>query len=336
MDRAFAVLEESCVSQEICGAVAAVVAGHQVVGPRAFGRSSLVPEGPKLDADAIFDLASLTKVVATLPCVLRLVAAGEVRLDQEAGCFLPELAGTGPGRATLLELLTHTSGLSAHYPFYRENLDRAGLLKFIGGMPLLPRGQVVYSDIGFILLGFIVEQVLGAGLDQEAARTVFSPLGMDSTGFGLTGTSRAVATELGVPAGVVHDENARAMGGVAGHAGLFSSAPDLVRYARVWLDHGTPLLDSWLVAMATRDCTGGQGRGLGWFLPGPGSVFPPAGYGHTGFTGTSLWLDPRPGLAVILLTNAVHPARGNPATPRVRRDFHRAVYEWACREMGGV
>lgn len=326
VDRAWAVLEASCASGELCGAVAGVVSG-EVVATRAFGHSSQMPGGARLGLDAIFDLASLTKVVATLPCILQAVGSKDARLDHKASDFLPELVGTPPGQATLLQLLTHTSGLPAHHPFYREITDRAGILRAVVGMPLATRGEVVYSDIGFILLGWVVEALAAAGLDRVAERQVFRPLGMVDTAFGAGDQTRAVATELGVPLGIVHDENARSMGGVAGHAGLFSTASDLAKYVQVWMNGGRKLLPPNLAGLATRDCTGGQGRGLGWLIPGPDSVFPRAGYGHTGFTGTSLWLHPPSRLAVILLTNAVHPTRGNPATPRIRREFHRAVWD---------
>lgn len=326
VDKAWAVLEESCASGELCGAVAAVVGGD-LVTIQAFGSSSQVPEGAKLGLHAKFDLASLTKVVATLPCVLQLVGGKDARLDHRACDFLPELARTVPGQATLFELMTHTSGLPAHHPFYRETPDREGILRAVAAMPLATRGEVVYSDIGFILLGWVVEELAGSKLDRWAERQVFRPLGMADTAFGAQASARVVATELGVPLGVVHDENARSMGGIAGHAGLFSTAGDLVKYVQVWMNGGGELLPSSLAELATRDCTGGQGRGLGWLIPGPDSVFPRAGYGHTGFTGTSLWLHPPSRLAVVLLTNAVHPTRGNPATPRIRREFHRAVWQ---------
>lgn len=334
VDKAWAVLEASCASGELCGAVAGVVSGD-VVAMQAFGHSSQGPGGTKLGLDAIFDLASLTKVVATLPCILQAVGGRDTRLDHTVSDFLPELEGTAPGQATLFQLLTHTSGLPAHHPFYRETPDRAGILRVVAGMPLATRGEVVYSDIGFILLGWVVEALAGAGLDRVAGRRVFVPLGMVDTAFGAGAGTRVVATELGVPLGVVHDENARSMGGVAGHAGLFSTISDLAKYVQVWMNGGRKLLSPALAELATRDCTGGQGRGLGWLIPGPDSVFPRAGYGHTGFTGTSLWIYPPSRLAVVLLTNAVHPTRGNPATPRIRREFHRAVWDARDQRPGG-
>jgi CubicO group peptidase (beta-lactamase class C family) len=306
--------------------VAAVIAAGCAVGPRAYGRYSLVPEGEPLDPQAVFDLASLTKVVATLPCVLRLVQEGSVRLDDHIGMYLGGLHGSPAGDATVRQLLTHTSGLPAHHHFWREQSDGASILACIRRFQLDHREQVVYSDIGFILLGYLVEAVRGAGLDQVGRAEVFAPLGMQATAYGPRREAVVVPTELGTERGVVHDENARAMGGVAGHAGLFAPAADLVPYCRLWLQGGSPLLDPGLVRLAVSDCSHGQGRGLGWLLPGAGSVFPSAGVAHTGFTGTSLWLEPRLGVAAVLLTNAVHPARGNPATPRLRTEFHRAVY----------
>jgi CubicO group peptidase (beta-lactamase class C family) len=329
--------------------------------------------------DTIFDLASLTKVVSTLPCVLKLVAAGQLGLDHQARRYLPGFDGTGKDAVTVRQLLTHTSGLPDHRRYYEYLNDPAAVRTAALAEPLVatPGSRVCYSDVGFITLGELSAAVAGAGLDRLVAELVCAPLGMTDTGYlpdaGLV--SRIASTEAVVgtgqgddlpcsaalaKTGVVHDENAEVLGGVAGHAGLFGTAADLGRYAAAWAasESGQAIslgLPGWLQAEALRCQTDGlpgvsrpggadptrpdaDRRGLGWGLRGDrwdnmGDGWPFSGAGHTGFTGTSLSVDPASGLWAVLLTNAVHFGRGpEHSVVRLRKQVHAAV---AVALLGG-
>lgn len=352
LDRAFGVVERFVKDGRIPGAVALVGSPAQVYGPRAYGWAALEPRRRPMEVDTLFDLASLTKVVATAAVAWRLLDEGLIRLDDPVRHFIPDYGAkdrgssrTWKGQVALRHLLTHTSGISAWEPLYtvpgtpEERFQR--LLMYPLQHP--PGARVVYSCLGFILLGQILAMVAGRPLDQLAREEVFEPLGMRATGFRPPGAARArvAATELapdvgGILEGIVHDENARALGGVAGNAGLFSTAGDLARFAQEVLKalRGEGALWSPAVmALATRSLTPGleEERGLGWQLSGgrpfssAGDLFSPKAFGHTGFTGTSLWIDPERELFAILLTNRVHPSRANQAHLRLRPLFHNAV-----------
>jgi CubicO group peptidase (beta-lactamase class C family) len=313
-------------------------------------------------SDTIFDLASLTKVVATLPCVLRLIAQGEIGLDDEAHRYLADFSGTGKDQVTIRHLLTHTSGLPDHRPYYERLHDPAQVRAAALAEPLLwaPGSTFCYSDIGFITLGELCAVVAGCSLDKLATELVFAPLRMKDTGY-LPAAARVGQVASTEPVGgvaktgVVHDENAEALGGVAGHAGLFGTAADLARYAAAWADAGSEpatalRLPAGLVAEALRCQTEGVPagmpsgetlppgrerlpgrRGLGWGLRGDrwdnmGDGWPLTGAGHTGFTGTCLSIDPVSGMWLVLLTNAVHFGRGpDHAVAPLRRKVHAMV-----------
>jgi CubicO group peptidase (beta-lactamase class C family) len=294
-------------------------------------------------ADTIFDLASLTKVVATLPCVLHLVAAGQVELDDPVHRYLPAFGGEGKDTVTIRQLLAHIAGLPAHRKYYEELSDAGQARAAAVAEPLecAPGTVVCYSDVGFITAGELASAVAGCRLDELVQQVVCRPLGMTDTGYrpepGLA--PRIAATELvdgAAKVGVVHDENAELLGGIAGHAGLFGTARDLSRYAAAWASpqlFAALGLPDWLRAEAVRCHTDGLGgrRGLGWGLrldrfDNMGDGWPLAGAGHTGFTGTSLSLDPDSGLWAVLLTNAVHFGRGpEHSAVALRKQVHAAV-----------
>jgi CubicO group peptidase (beta-lactamase class C family) len=288
-------------------------------------------------ADTVFDLASLNKVTATLPCVLHLLARGAAGLDDPVVRYLPAFGGPGKDLVTVRHLLAHTSGLPGHQPYHRTLRGRAVAAAALAE-PLVarPGAAVCYSDIGFIVLGELAATVAGCGLARLTREVVCAPLGM-SARYLPPGewAPRIAATEpvAGVAkAGVVHDENAEALGGVAGHAGLFGTAADLARYAAAWLAGGVLLSDE-LRDEALRCQTGRLGgrRGLGWGLRGDrwdnmGPGWPASGAGHTGFTGTSLSIDPVSGLWAVLLTNAVHYGRGpEHSVVSLREQVHAAL-----------
>ena len=325
------------------GAVALVAHRDQIVLEQACGWAVVEPERIPMAVETRFDLASLTKVVASLPAILRLIDQEEISLDSPVAAILPSLAADAAKRQiTVRHLLSHTSGLPAWLPVY---LDRTGPDAYVGAIaraPLEsePGSNVVYSDLGFILLGEIIRQVTGDDVATYAEREIFAPLGMTATEFRPPRSRRRsiAATERGNPReiemtgdraadfadwrqeiiwGEVHDGNAHyGLSGVAGHAGLFGNAADLLRYGRCWLHggvwDGTQLLSETIVAEATREQA--PGRGLGWRVAGPAAdpdeLVAPLGadaYGHTGFTGTALWVAPALELVAVLLTNRVHP-----------------------------
>jgi CubicO group peptidase (beta-lactamase class C family) len=330
------------------GAVAVVVRGGVVVLHRAMGWAQVNPEPERrpMALDSLFDLASLTKVMATLPSVLCLLEQGAFRLDDRVHFFFPEFTGDGKEEVRIRHLLTHTAGLSEWLPLEQAAGTRAERIDRILRAPLkaAPGSQVIYSDLGFILLGELVTKVSGRPLDQFAQERVFQPLGLPTAGFNPPAELRArcAATEyreyLGRhQVGEVHDERATALGGVAGHAGLFATAAEVAAYGQMWLRGGagglSRVLSPATVAAATQNLTAGlgDGRGLGWMVLSPGDefmscgdLFSPGSFGHTGFTGTCLWVDPVRQLVVALLTNNVHFGRSD-VTIRLRPRFHNAV-----------
>lgn len=319
------IMNQAVASGTIPGGV--VVVGHngKVVYRKAYGQRSLEPTKEAMMVDTIFDMASLTKCIATATSIMKLVEDGKVRLNDPVATYLPEFAKNGKDNITVRQLLTHYSGL-------REDLD----LKFpwegrdtayrmvMDEKPVFPIGaRFLYSDINFETLGFIVEKVSGMPLDQFAAKNIYEPLGMKDTRFNppAAWASRIAPTEYDeknhMLRGVVHDPTARRMGGVAGHAGLFSTADDVAKYAQDMLSGFKVLSQLSVEKMSTPQqppiATGV--RGLGWDIDSPfasnrGELLPVGSYGHTGFTGTSLWIDPVTNSYVIILTNAVHPHVG--------------------------
>lgn len=307
---------------------AVLIVGHngEIVHRKAYGNRALIPSREPMTADTIFDCASLTKVVATTTAVMMLVEEGKLRLGERLTKYLPDFAA-GKSPITIEQLLTHYSGL-------RPDLDlepawssyQTGVTKAFQEKPVAsPGSRFIYSDINYILLGELVREVSGKPLDQFARERIFEPLGMADSGFRPDNSlfPRIAPTERladgTILRGVVHDPTTRFMGGLAGHAGLFSTADDLSRFARMMLNGGsldgqrvlTPLA---VVKMTTPQSPLGHParRGLGWDFDSPyssvrGDLFLVGSYGHTGFTGTSIWIDPFTKTYVILLTNRVHP-----------------------------
>ncbi|WP_328335368.1 MULTISPECIES: serine hydrolase domain-containing protein [unclassified Streptomyces] len=297
--------------------------------------------GPGLDGSELWDLASVTKPVAGL-AVMALIDAGTLALTDTVGTHLPEYRGGDKAHLTLHQLLAHTSGLPGQVPLYRENPTRTALLDAVRKLPPTapPGTRVQYSSQGFILLGLIAEAATGRPLDRLVTELVCAPLGMADTGFtpDAAGRARAVATEDcpwrgRMVTGEVHDENAAVLGGVAAHAGLFATLGDMERLGRSLAGGGRELLRPATFALMTAGHTDGlaQRRGLAWQGQDPvgspvGDSFGPASYGHTGFTGTSLWVDPAAGRYAVLLTNRVHPSRDGDGITAVRRAFHDAAH----------
>jgi CubicO group peptidase (beta-lactamase class C family) len=340
---AFRLLDEAIARGDTPGGVALAGRNGRVVGIYAAGEAH-PGEGIPAAPDTIYDCASLTKVAATLPLMLMLVDRGLVRLSDPVAFYLPEFAAEGKESVTVKQLLTHTSGLPSYMNLHAHGWSPEEIKRIVLAQKLAhePGSKMVYSDLGFIVLGELIAAVLGQPLDQAARSLVFEPLGMRDTGYLPAERLRAriAATEfrqsLGAHKwGVVHDENADAMGGVSGHAGLFSTAADLAKYACMWLAgglyNGRSVLSRAAVETAVQSHTPGlpANRGLGWALKGDpwdssGDWSSPASYGHTGFTGTSIWIDPARGCFAVLLTNRVYYGREK-SVVRLRHLFHNAV-----------
>ncbi len=326
-----ALLETHIAAGTFPGAVVLIARSGMIVKHVCFGSASETPDRRAMTLDTIFDLASLSKVVVTVPLALQLVERGLWRLDDPLNRFLPRFADPA---VTIRHLLTHTAGLPPWANLFWRGRGKGKVLEQIyeNRWPiaslLFPPGQrVLYSDLGFILLGEAIVQVTGESLDRLAQEWIFTPLGMKETAFNPAHVlqSRIAATEDdpdrgGVLIGQVHDENAWAMGGVSGHAGLFSTAFDLAVYAQMLLNGGLygeeRVLSFRSVKLMTSPHTKGlnEERGLGWLLQAEnstsaGDMLSEEAFGHTGFTGTSLWIDPRYELIVLLLTNRIHPTR---------------------------
>ncbi|HEX3703285.1 MAG TPA: exo-beta-N-acetylmuramidase NamZ domain-containing protein [Vicinamibacterales bacterium] len=329
---------------ELPGAVVLIGRGDEVVYHRAFGDRAVQPTREPMTEDTIFDLASLTKVVATTTSIMQLVEQGRIRLSDSVAAFIPEFGKYGKRAITIRHLMTHTSGLRPDLELTVEfRGDAEAIRRASEEVPVtMPGERFVYSDINYFLLGDIVERVSGERLDRYAAAHVFGPLRMTDTMFlpPESRRGRIAPTERCDPLawpcsrpdapflrGVVHDPTSRRMGGVAGHAGLFSTAADLSRFCRMLLHggalDGVRVLSAATVSTMTSPATPvdmADVRGLGWdidsvYSANRGELFPIGSYGHTGFTGTSLWLDPASQSYVVFLSNRVHPDGKGDVTP---------------------
>ncbi len=313
---------------------------------RGYGKLDYTSTSPPANPRSVYDLASLTKVVCTTTLAMQACERGMIDLEDRLGRYFPEFQADGKQQVSLKHLLAHSSGLPAHIPLYRQANGKACILQRILQLPLeyRPGSRSVYSDLGFMLLGAVVEKTLGDSLDNLARERIFRPLGMRRTCFRPPSDwmPRIAPTETDpwrqrLLRGEVHDENAYAMGGVAAHAGLFGTAADLAVFCQALLnggvyDHGRIVKRSTLETFTRRQAQPSESsRALGWDTPAPdcsaGSRLSPQSYGHTGFTGTSLWIDPRRRLFIVFLTNRVHPSRENSAIQSARRQIADTVAE---------
>jgi len=333
------IVQEAIHAGQIPGAVVLVWHNGQVLYRKAFGYRALEPRRELMTVDTVFDLASLTKVVATTTAVMQLVEKGEVRLNDPVAKYIPEFAQNGKEDITVRGLLTHYSGLEPDLDLTHvwQGRDTAFSMAFAEKPVNPPGSRFVYSDINFITLGALVERVSKVELDKYCAQNIFTPLKMARTRFlpPATWVPKIAPTEYDeqnrMLRGVVHDPSARRMGGVAGQAGLFSTADDLSKFARA-LIAGSSVLPSLLVEkMSTpqQPPAAHELRGFGWDIDSPfstnrGELLPVGSFGHTGFTGTSLWIDPTTRTYIILLTNAVHP-RGKGSAVALRTKLATAV-----------
>ncbi len=316
------IINDAIAQQQIPGAV--LIAGHngQVVYRKAYGSRALVPRREVMAIDTVFDCASLTKVVVTTTALMKLWEQGKFRTTDPVSKYLPEFAQNGKQDITIRQLLVHYSGLPEDLDLARkwEGKETSYRMAFEVAPDRPPGSAFVYSDINFIVLGALVERLSGEPLNEYAAKHIFGPLGMKETRFlpPASWLPHIAPTEEDenhrLLHGVVHDPTARRMGGVAGHAGMFSTADDLATFAQALLDGGRGVLTSATIAKMTapqQPVNGTALRGFGWDIDSPlstnrGELLPVGSFGHTGFTGTSLWIDPTTQTYIVLLTNAVH------------------------------
>jgi CubicO group peptidase (beta-lactamase class C family) len=325
------------------GAVVVIGTTRGVLYARGIGNFTWDPDSPVPDPDStLFDLASLTKVVATTPSIMRLVEQGMLDLDSPVSQHLPAFVGEGKDAVTVRHLLQHQSGMRAFLPLNTETTTAEEAKARVLSEPLrwAPGGRVEYSDLNAMMVGWVVETVSGERLDAFAATAVFDGLGMSATQYHPARSARSQMMPVGlwrghVITGELHDQNAVRLGGVSGHAGLYSTGADLATYARMWLGSGT--VDSTAAfrpGMVSHFRRRGSGnRALGWEMrdttqsDNTGTEMSAETFGHTGYTGTSMWIDPVQDLFVILLTNRVFAPRGRSITTlkRVRGEVADAA-----------
>jgi CubicO group peptidase (beta-lactamase class C family) len=349
------------------GAVLSVRRGDSLVFHGAYGYRQVVPRRLPMTEETLFDIASLTKSVGTALAVMQLCAQGMIDLDEKVSAYVPEIGDEAKKPITVRDLLANTSGLPSWRPYYKEvtahpgSVDPQVVYRRILDEPLeVPKGTAeIYSDLGYMLLGWVLERVTGEPLECVFARLVFAPLGLVSTGFLKdapgeveSGEARGGPCRPHAPAiastewcpwrgrvltGEVHDENCYVMGKVAGHAGLFSTARELDRIAEELMkgyygDSAVFGTEGVRTFLRRQTIVKGGTWALGWDTPSPvgsasGRYFSKNSFGHNGFTGTSIWMDLDRGVAVVFLTNRIHPTRAREGIRRLRPAVHNAVME---------
>jgi len=322
------------------GAALAVGQHGRLVLDASAGKLDYTSPGAAATGETIYDLASVSKVVGTTSAAMMLVDSGRLLLDAPVQDYLPEFRGAGKEKVRIMQLLRHTAGLPAWQPIFKDVQGYEEFMKRVYAVPLEyePGARTQYSDLGMILLGEIITRACGRPLDQFLAERLFGPLGMKSTLYKPPRElwERVAPTEKDpwrgrVVHGEVHDENAFAMGGVAGHAGLFSTAHDLAVFAQLMLNRGLYDHRRYFRAETVDRFTGARGEepAQGWQKASPnswtGRVFSAAAYGHTGFTGTSIWIEPQSDLFIVLLTNRVHPSRDNNRIAEARQRIAESI-----------
>lgn len=344
--RAFDLLRDAIAEHVFPAASVAITYQGNLVVLKSFGRFTYQPDSPAVATASVFDLASVTKIVATTSMAMILYQRGLLDLDLPVVAVAAEFAGEDPRRdtVTLRMLLTHSSGLPAYERLFLGTHTRDQLLSAAFATPLAanPGAKTEYSDIGFIILAAALERIADQPLDRFCQHEIFGPLAMTHTTFNppsawqgsILPTANDKSFRHRVIQGEVQDENASVMGGVAGHAGVFATVEDLAIFAHAMLAGGSPILRPETLAVFTRreSSPPGTSRALGWETPSSslsqsGKYFSPRSFGHLGYTGTSLWIDPQRQLSITLLTNRTWPDCANQAIKQVRPKFHDAVIE---------
>ena len=348
--RAFDILKNAIATHAFPACSLAITLSGELVAYKALGRFTYDPASPEAGTESIFDLASLTKVVASTAMAMILYERGLLDLEAPITAIVPEFAGDDHRRReiTLRMLLAHSSGLPAYEKLFLRAKSREDLLQsaFTATLTASPGSRAEYSDIGYIVLGVALERIADESLAAFCQREIFGPLGMAHTAFNPTPalknsippTADDRSFRQRIIQGEVQDENASVLGGIAGHAGLFSTAENLAIFAHAMLNGGHPILRSTTVDLFSRrePAPEGTSRGLGWDTSSApsqsGEYFSPHSFGHLGYTGTSLWIDPDRQLSIVLLTNRTWPDCQNQAIKQVRPAFHDAAIEALGKE----
>jgi CubicO group peptidase (beta-lactamase class C family) len=343
---AFRLIEEAIATRAFPGAALAVAHRGRLLAWRGFGRFTYESNSPQIRRDCLWDLASLTKPIATVSMAMLLYERGLLQLDAPVGRYLPEFAPASDAQfgwrrqVTVAMLLAHSAGLPAHRKLYLEASGRAAVYAAARAVPLEaePGTRALYSDLGFLILGEALERIAQEPVDRFCRREVFSSLTLNMTFCPqaalwkeIPPTQESTEFRANRVQGEVHDDNAAAMGGVAPHAGLFGDALSVARFAECLLAGGAPLFRPETVRLFTTRQTApsGTSRTLGWDSPSApsqsGTLFSPRSFGHLGYTGTSLWCDPERHLSVTLLTNRTWPDASNQAIKQLRPQLHDAI-----------
>jgi len=344
LERAWGILRDGIASRAFPGAAVAITLDGEIAELHGFGRLTYDNDDPEVTGETIFDVASMTKAMAATPMAMVLYEQGVLDLDSPISAIVPEF-GSDAERAhvTVRHLLSHTSGLPAYEKLFQNAASREELIRLACRTTLqaAPGERVCYSDIGFIVLGEVLERLAGDRIDTFCAREIFGPLGLSRTGYEppaawreqIPPTEDDRKFRKRVIQGEVHDENASVMDGVSAHAGLFSSAADTARFAEWMLNACKPIVRAATVGLFTspEPVRSGYARTLGWDRvsrpSSSGQYFSEAAYGHLGYTGTSLWIDPVKRLSITLLTNRTWPDRKSEAIKQIRPAFHDAVMD---------
>jgi CubicO group peptidase (beta-lactamase class C family) len=347
--RAFEVLHHAIAEKSFPAASIAVTFHGKLVALKAFGRFTYEPESPPVTPSSVFDLASVSKVVATTSMAMILYQRGLIDLEMPVAAIVPEFVASESNKdprrneVSVHMLLTHSSGLPAYERLFLKAKTRDELLgaAFATQLTADPGAKTAYSDIGFIILTVALERIADESLDRFCQRELFGPLGMAHTTYNppagwrdsIPPTADDRTFRKRIIQGEVQDENASVLGGVAGQAGLFATAEDVATFAHIMLQEGPTLIRPETVSLFTRRESSpvGTSRALGWDTPSApsqsGKYFSASSFGHLGYTGTSLWIDPARRLAITLLTNRTWPDCSNKAISQVRPRFHDAVVE---------
>ena len=342
---AFCILEKAIAERAFPGCAVAVTYRGDLIANKALGSFTFEPAAPAVQTDSIFDLASVSKVIATTTMAMILYERGVLDLETPLAAIAPEFTGNDDRRrqVTLRTLLAHSSGLPAYEKLFQRAKTRDELLAaaFETELTADPGTRAEYSDIGFIILGVALERLADEALDVFCQREIFGPLGLSHTCFNpprswkdrIVPTADDQSFRHRIIQGEVQDENASVLGGIAGHAGAFSTAEDIASFAHAMLNGGRPILRADTVELFTRReaSPDGTSQALGWDTPSApsqsGKHFSPRSFGHLGYTGTSLWIDPDRQLSITLLTNRTWPDCKNQAIKSVRPAFHDAILE---------
>jgi len=352
---AYEVLQAAIADSVFPGAQVAVVRNDSLIASRCFGRQTYSDESPEVTTETLYDIASVTKVAATTVTAMKLYEQNMIKLDIPVKSYLPEFHGEMKDSVTLRHLFTHSAGMHWWADLWNQAKNREEALKYIYQLPLdyTPGDSMIYSDLGIIMIGEVIETVTGKSIDELAAELIYQPMGMNNTMYNPPKSllSRIAPTEIGgsmnrgLIHGDVHDENTYFFNGISTHAGIFSTTEDLAALAQMLINGGIYRHHRFFSPQTVKYWASrqnipiGSGRALGWDTPADekssaGDYFSKGSFGHLGFTGTSLWVDPKRKIAIVLLTNRVHPTRERGGIYQVRRDFHNKAMRALLEDMG--